>query len=343
MFLVVVLIVIGLTMVYPPLRILNWLVPDFAHNASLACLLYGIPVASRIALERWSIPALRAVSAVIMTWMGSCFLAFVLLLPTELLVLSGADAQQLAALLCALVLALSLWGMVNAWMLHVQTLDTPAPEALRGTTIAQISDVHIGSRAPGFLAPIVARVNQLQPDYVVITGDLIDMRDIPREALAALAQFEAPTLFCTGNHERYVDLEAICARLTDLGIDVLRNRSTLHDSIQFIGIDDAEAKTQVAEVLPSIDPVPDAYRILLYHRPDSAEAAAAWGCHLMLTGHTHRGQIIPFNFLVSRVFPRLYRDYHVDDMTLYVSPGTGTWGPVMRIGSKCEITLIRLL
>ena len=115
------------------------------------------------------------------------------------------------------------------------------------------------------------------------------------------------------------------------------------DGVQFIGIDDAESKSQVATEITKLQPSLDKYRILLYHRPDRGEAAAAWGVDLMLTGHTHRGQLVPFNLLVKRVFPRLYRDYKIGDMTLYVSPGTGTWGPVMRLGSKCEITLIELM
>ena len=112
--------------------------------------------------------------------------------------------------------------------------------------------------------------------------------------------------------------------------------------VQLLGIDDAEPKTQVGKVLPYLTPLPDKFRILLYHRPDGAQDAADWGAHLMLCGHTHNGQIVPFNYLVRRVFPRICGLYDVDALKLYVSPGTGTWGPTLRLGSSSEITLIQL-
>ena len=114
-------------------------------------------------------------------------------------------------------------------------------------------------------------------------------------------------------------------------------------ALQITGIDDAEARDQVARELPAFKPDNERFQILLYHRPDGADAAANWGAHLMLTGHTHRGQVFPFYYLVKRVFPNIYGRYQAPGFTLYVSPGTGTWGPVMRLGSRCEITLIRLL
>ena len=95
--------------------------------------------------------------------------------------------------------------------------------------------------------------------------------------------------------------------------------------------------------LEALKPDPEALPVLLYHRPDGARDAAAWGARLMLCGHTHNGQIVPFNQVVRRVFPLIQGRYQVDGMTLYVSPGTGTWGPVLRLGSRCEITRLRLV
>ena len=94
--------------------------------------------------------------------------------------------------------------------------------------------------------------------------------------------------------------------------------------------------------LSQLTPAPDQFRVLLYHRPDGAEDAARWGAHLMLCGHTHHGQIVPFNWLVKRVFPRIRGAYQVGEMLLYVSPGTGTWGPTLRLGSRSEIGIIEL-
>ena len=126
-------------------------------------------------------------------------------------------------------------------------------------------------------------------------------------------------------------------------ITVMRDTTLELGGIQLIGIDDAEPKSQVGRVLRTLKPAPDAFRILLYHRPDGAEDAALWGAHLMLCGHTHNGQIIPFNYVVRRVFPRIQGLYRIHHMSLYVSPGTGTWGPLLRLGSRCEVTLINLV
>ena len=213
---------------------------------------------------------------------------------------------------------------------------------LSNRRIAQISDVHVGSRSGRLLKRIVRKVNAARPDLVVITGDLIDFRNISEQELASLQHLLAPAFFVIGNHERYVDTDAICARLTRLNIRVLRNESLDLGDIQLVGIDDAESKTQVRNVLPRMSAQPDRYKVVLYHRPDGAEDAARWGANLMMCGHTHHGQIVPFNFVVRRVFPKISGLYQVDGLQLYVSPGTGTWGPILRLGSRSEIGIMEL-
>ncbi len=349
LFFLIAVAVAAIVLVYPPLRILVWLETGMSGAAltSIGSLSFGLPFFLRYLAEYIHNEPTRIACAIGMTWLGVCFVGLSIVLPLELLrPVMGVEDRTAGAIAMVYVLAIGAYAIVNALRFHVHDLLINAPTPARGITLAQISDVHIGSRRPHLLERIVTQTNALNPDYVLITGDLIDMRNISEEALLPLRDLQAPTLFCTGNHERYVDLEAICRRLGNLGVEVLRNRSltpALNQAIQFIGIDDAESKRQVADKIVDIRPEEDRFRVLLYHRPDGMQAAADWGAHLMLTGHTHRGQILPFNLLVNRVFPQSYRDYRVGDMTLYVSPGTGTWGPVMRFGSKCEITRIRLV
>ena len=345
-FFLVVSVLLGLILIYPPLRLYQWADFDPTYQFVVG-LSFVFPIAIRLIHERTNTALSRALTAIAMTWMGVCFIAFCLVFIGEwVTLLNIAPATQLATLISALVVTFSLYGFVNARRLHTYTLDINALEAVQGLRLAQISDVHIGSRHPNFLRPIVAHTNALKPDFVVITGDLVDMHNITTAALSPLAELDAQTIFCIGNHERYVDVDAICARLEELGVIVLRNQCYVppdRTQIEFIGIDDAEDRQQVQQQLPQLVQDHSAYRVLLYHRPDGAQAAAEHGINLMLTGHTHRGQIVPFNFLVKRVFPQYYRHYAVDNLNLYVSPGTGTWGPILRLGSKCEITLIRLL
>ena len=333
-------------LVYPVLRIWHLLLPPPGTVALLVIMV--MPLLLRMAAELFPGYVGRALSSAALTWLGICFIAFTVVLGWELvhLLIPLSDALW-GMLLCVIIGVISAYAAWNAQRLISVEINIPLPEDApadaAGLRLAQISDVHIGSRQPGFLKRVVRAVNAGQPDHVLITGDLIDFRNIPETQLASLATLEAPATFIIGNHERYVDVEEICQRLRNLSITVLRNDSVLvGQSLQLIGIDDADARDQVAKHIPAITPEPDRFRILLYHRPDGAEDAAAWGAHLMLCGHTHNGQILPFNMLVRRVFPRILGRYQIGNMILYVSPGTGTWGPVLRLGSRCEVGILHL-
>jgi len=247
--------------------------------------------------------------------------------------------QPAGLTIAAFVAALSLAGFVNAQLLHVERVRLAGPTSVSGLTLVQISDVHIGSRSPRLLERIVERVNELQPDYVLITGDLIDFAGISRTELAPLGEFDAPAYFAIGNHERYVDLAAIDERLRALGVNVLRDEAAVDGPFQFIGVDDVDQAARIAAPLSRIALSKDHYGVLLYHRPDGFDAAIERGIPLTLSGHTHAGQLVPFNFLVRRIYPRIRGLYEASGSLLYVSPGTGTWGPVLRIGSRSEITL----
>ena len=343
-FLAIALSLVSLILLYAPLRLAQLAALEVSQlGLALGC--WVLPIAGKLLHENIQSAWSRTVSAITMTWIGICFIGLVTLIPLEILLLSTwVDPATGAYLVATLIAALCIYAIYNAQQIHIKNVDIDnSPKHLSGQRIAQISDVHIGSRRATFLQPIVQRLNTLDADIVVITGDLIDMYNISEADLQPLANINAPTFFCIGNHERYVDLEDICQRLRNLGILVLRNQAIQHNGYQIIGIDDAESRNQVAKQISSFEVNNDLFRVLLYHRPDGAQAAANWGVQLMLTGHTHRGQIVPFNFLVKRVFPQYYRSYRIDNLHLYVSPGTGTWGPVMRLGSKCEITLFTLM
>lgn len=331
-------------LVYPALRILTLAFPEWRPGTLELAVLMAGPAAGRLVYE-WlpGLPA-RLLSALTMTWLGVCFIAFCLVLPWELLnaLLPLPSRGSGLALLAGTVMT-GMVGFINAQRVLVRAIEVAAPQAQRGLVLTQISDVHVGSRSGRFLRRAVRAANTVDADYVFITGDLVDFRHISGDVLAPLATLKAPAYFVIGNHERYVDCAEICARLETLGITVLRNESVRLGDMQLVGIDDAEPKSQVGRVLDTLTPAPGAYRVLLYHRPDGVRDAAAWGIHLMLCGHTHNGQIFPFNYVVRRVFPRLHGRYREGDLQLYVSPGTGTWGPVLRLGSRCEVTAIRLV
>jgi predicted MPP superfamily phosphohydrolase len=326
---------------YPLLRMLTLAFPNMPITTPGLLAMFTGPLVLRLIYEWKRNPVTRWLASYAFTWLGMCFLSFPLVLLFEIANLVF-DIPGVAAgwVLIVSSVSLGLVGLLNTQFLKTQTITVPAHAAVAGQRLVQISDVHVGSRSGRFLTRVVKQVNRLKADKVLITGDLIDFRAITEHEIRGLAELEAPSYFIIGNHERYVDVDDICQRLTNLNIEVLRNEALDLGNIQLIGIDDADSRNQVPNILETLTPQPDRYRILLYHRPDGAEAASEWGAHLMLCGHTHNGQIFPMNFLVKRVYNRMQGHYRIGDLHLYVSPGTGTWGPILRLGSRSEITII---
>ncbi len=276
-------------------------------------------------------------------WMGISFVFAVLTLLAEglRLVLPVQDALIVQGVLVAGVLGV-LFSILLSHHLSVKRLEIFSHKVSRSYRIVQISDVHIGSRQAGFMRRIVARLNALNADYVVVTGDLIDSSTVDYQALESIKQVKAPIFFVIGNHERYAGLPKVIDLADRLGMKTLRQESVVSEQLVFSGIDDADHKDQVERHLPSIKKIPDKFNILLYHRPVGWEAAIEHGIDLMLSGHTHNGQIFPFNFIVKQQYNRISGMYRQGNSHLYVSPGTGTWGPCMRLGSLNEITVFEI-
>lgn len=232
------------------------------------------------------------------------------------------------------------------------------PSALDGLRIVQLSDIHVGPTIRReYLQAIVDRVNELQPDFVAITGDLIDGSVAVRGPdVAPLADLRSRhgTFFCTGNHEYYSGVMPWLAELQRLGVVPLVNEHRVleHDGARLLlaGVTDHSA----ARMMPShaSDPekaiagAPDdlGARVLLAHQPRSAFAAAALGFFdLQLSGHTHGGQYAPWSALISLVQPFAVGLHRLKSMWIYTSRGTGYWGPPVRFAAPSEITLLRLV
>ncbi len=276
-------------------------------------------------------------------WMGVSFIFAVLTLCAEGLRLL-LPIQDVLIVQGVLILGISavFLAILLSHHLSVKRLQIVSSKVSRSYRIAQISDVHIGSRQRGFMQRIVEKLNALKPDYVVITGDLVDSSAVGYRALESIKQIKATIFFVIGNHERYADLPKIIDLADRLGVNTLRQQSVVSEELVFLGIDDADHKDQVARHLPDLNRDADKFNILLYHRPLGWESAIEHGIDLMLSGHTHNGQIFPFNFIVKQQFSRIAGMYRQGHAYLYVSSGTGTWGPCMRLGSLNEITLFEI-
>lgn len=326
---------------WPVLRInslLNWHL-----GAPTLTALVLFPALGRVLHARIPTHFTRWVASIAMTWAGANFILF-----SHLIVLSvlqrvlGLSDYLTGTITFGSALAVSAFAIWRAQPVYIKRIGFRSEKINRPVKFVQISDVHIGSRGKGFMNRVIEKIQAENPEFLLITGDLVDMDNVIIE-LEGFRQLPMPIYFVIGNHERYVHLNEVLDGLSKLGFIILRNQSKSVGEIQLVGIDDAEHKTKVAKELPHIPLDASAYKILMYHRPDGHEIAAAHGIDLMLCGHTHNGQIIPFNWLVKMAFKKIQGMYSINNCHLYVSTGTGTWGPVMRLGSSNEITAIDIL
>lgn len=328
---------------YPILRLCDWLGLDGWTIAAIFVPVFFSQIVVRLYLRHANFGLIFWLRRAADLWLGISPLLFCLLLMAELQVALGwITAANAAYVLIGLTLALTVYSVVNAYSPSVVKVSLSSHKLTTPLRFAQITDVHIGSRSAGFLDRVMRQVNCLDIDFLCITGDFIDAPDVGEDKLTALRTCPVPIYFSIGNHERYEDLDAILQRLAALGVNVLRSRSTRHGPVQLIGIDDSEHPAQVERELAAIDIDPQRFVLLLYHRPRGLVAAATAGVDLMICGHTHNGQIVPFNLIVHRVFEQAVGLFHHNQTQLYVSPGTGTWGPVMRLGSRGEVTLFEI-
>ena len=160
--------------------------------------------------------------------------------------------------------------------------------------------------------------------------------------IALLKNLKAPVLFVTGNHEGYVGSVKVTKSLTASNVKVLHNKRVDYDGIQIIGIDNNVKKKDLEQILQQININKAKFSILMYHRPVELKTLSQTGLDLVLSGHTHAGQIFPFNYIV-RLFHKPLSGLHKYNNTYqYVTSGAGTWGPRMRLGSRSEIVLLEI-
>jgi hypothetical protein len=293
------------------------------------------------------------------SWMGFTFLAFwmsLLLFLAEALLwllrrsgmapLPSLPPKPAAWAVLLLTAGLCLYGHLQTHRLATERvrLLSPKLETLSSLRIVQISDLHLGllsSRQQ--LASIIERIRKLEPDLLVCTGDLVD-GDLQRLAQwAPMWQELDPPLgkfAVTGNHEYYAGLEDALELLRGFGFRVLMNESArIHEEIALFGTEDALHGDCALEERLLSRSEPGRYQIYLKHRP----LVCAQPVDLQLSGHTHKGQIFPFNLFVGLHYPFISGLHRLDNgSSLYVSRGTGTWGPRIRLGSSPEITVIEV-
>jgi predicted MPP superfamily phosphohydrolase len=326
----------------------------------LAALGLGLSYPLARMLNAWNLEAvgvpLEFAAAV---WIGVLFLMLAALLVVDLVTVGGllfapvvpqlrGDAVLVAGMFSVIAIVQGLRApVVRDYEVRLAGL----PPERDGLNLVAISDLHLGTlKGNRWLTKLLDRVNDLKPDLMVIVGDLVDgnVRHV-ETLLPTLKQLRSPfgVWAVTGNHEYYAGLEQSVKLLEAAGYHLLRDRwEEVAPGLIIAGVDDLTAREQFGQRDGAVEKAlinrPAGATILLSHSPLESNPAAAAGANLMLSGHTHAGQIWPFNFLVRIKYPLLVGRYEVDGMTLIVCRGTGTWGPPMRLWRPSEILRIKL-
>ena len=294
-----------------------------------------------------------------MDWLGVLFIASTVMLAVDLLTGFGLWTKRYlprlrsgALLLAAVMIVVAVvQGLRPPVVMHDVVVLPDLPPALDGTTLVALSDLHLGSQLGAvWLAGRVAQVQALQPDIIVLLGDSFEGHGEPDPALLPiLAGLKAPlgVYAVTGNHEHFGDSSPAIALTERAGIKWLRDRwLQVRPGLTLAGVDDLTTRWRRVRKEDLVTPVltghPAGATVLLSHSALQLEQAAAAGVDLMLSGHSHGGQIWPFGYLVQQFYPFLVGRHEVNGMTLIISRGTGLWGPRMRLWQRGEILELTL-
>lgn len=355
----------------------TWPAP-WSATATWALVLLGVSMPLSMMMVRL-LPkdVLAPISWVVFTWMGVMFLLLVLLVPADLAKwatiladrfrdVGQADpgrreflARLVGGGVAAGGLGLSAVALYSGLRpVDVKNVSVPTPRLSRafdGFRVVQMTDIHVGPTiGRAFVEELVAKTNALEPDLIAITGDLVDGSVAQLgDAVGLLGQLRAKhgVFFVTGNHEYYSGADEWIAFLRSVGVRVLRNESVRIEregaSLLVAGVDDWTAAGFGGDHGPNLqkalaDRRPDEPVLLLAHQPKQIVEAAARGVSLQISGHTHGGQIFPFNYLVKLQQPYVNGLHSHEGTQLYVSNGTGYWGPPMRLAMPAEITHLEL-
>lgn len=246
-------------------------------------------------------------------------------------------------------------AMYNAKHIELEKVEVKIKDLKKPYSVIQLSDIHIGGLVDkNFISDLVKRVNTLQADIVVITGDLVDTNlKYAKPALDELKNISSKygTFFIVGNHEYFHGVVSIIDYVNSLGIKTLENENVYigekDKGFNLAGVYDVfgyridDYKPNLDKALEKSDKAPT---VLLAHQPRFIEEVEEkHSIDLMLSGHTHGGQIMPFNLLVKLQQPYVKGlNKHSEKTQVYVNKGTGFWGPPMRLGASSEISLITL-
>lgn len=290
-------------------------------------------------------------------WLGvMATLFFLLCLAWPLNALKPQWNGPAAGVVIILTVLISLLGLINHARGHVvNRIQLTTPEqggSNKDLKIVQLSDLHLErNTSPGWVRRLVDDTLAEKPDLIVITGDILEESLLEgSSAIREFSRLRAPlgVYAVSGNHEVYTGIHHVEAFLKTCGIEFLRNEQRNIDAgVTIIGFDDDELgrgdvnfQSRQLALLGNLDP--KRYNVLLYHRPTGFEKHVGMGVDLQLSGHTHAGQTVPMNLIVQLYYRYPQGLYFFKSGAIYVSRGTGIWGPPMRFPGRSELSVISI-
>jgi len=331
---------------------------DLLHlRVALAILAFSFVPAALLSF-RFSNPLVSFYYKATVVWLGFLnflFLSAIVSWPVWLVVwLAGAHTPEarmaIIATLTAVAIAAGIYGLVNARWVRIRRLAVRLPNlpaSWRGRHAVLLTDLHLGNvNGAGFCLRMARMAGRLQPDIVFLAGDLFDgvKSDLDR-LLAPLRELKPPlgVYFCTGNHEEFGDSRHYIEPIARAGIRVLANERVTVDGLYIAGVSyrDASQPIRLRALLDGMSLNSGHPTILLHHVPSRLPIVEHAGVSLQLSGHTHGGQIFPYNWITRRIFGKFtYGLHRFGALQVYTSYGAGTWGPPMRIGTHPEIVAL---
>lgn len=321
--------------------------PGLSLVQALFVLLACAYPASQFFKSRLKLPLLNLLGAM---WLGVLSISMAVFAVKDLLSLFLPFRSQFLTI--GIIIVLTLWGAVKAWRgPEIKDIRIKHKKLAKPFSIVHLSDLHLGPLTPQkWLEKVVAQVNSLEADIVVITGDMAD--DTYEEMAKFIPAFKSlktkdGIYAVSGNHECYQGIEHFRQFCQAAGIIAADGQFLkVTEDVNLVGLGgkitriDSHTEDNIRELL--IPAKAGDYNILLIHHPVGFKKTVGLGIDLQLSGHTHRGQILPLNLLVHLVYPYAYGLHALGDSHIYTSSGTGTWGPPLRLGSSSEIVRIEV-
>jgi len=284
------------------------------------------------------------------------FLTFILLLLHLLQLIMKLPQKWVCRSALLLSFFITIAGAIQANHFVVNEIEIQLNGLKQDVLIMHISDIHIGHhRGRDYLARIVAETNCLKPDMVLINGDMLDSNValIPG-VLSPLSDFEAPVYYVGGNHEEYMETERALKMIEQQGVRILHNEVVNTHGIYLIGLDYMKPDNETFDIHASKDERvikdeilklsigKDQPSVLMHHSPLGVKYISKKGIDLMLSGHTHAGQMFPNTLFAAIFFTYLKGLYEAGNTKVFVSSGAGTFGARIRLNTSNELDLIRL-